>query len=71
MDSRGVINSPKLNSTQMYAANQTCQWTVAVRTGRIMKLTFTSLEVISSNNECHEDYLMVCYLELYLTLLLH
>ena len=56
---RGVIASPKVNTTQMYPANTTCQWVVEARPGRMMKLSFTNLEILSSSNECHEDYLTV------------
>ena len=58
---RGLIKSPKINETMPnYPPNITCQWVIEARRGRIMKLTFTNVDILSSNTECHEDYLMVC-----------
>ena len=56
---RGIIRSPTLNATSSYPANTTCQWVVEARPGRIMKLNFLNLDIISGDNLCHDDYLTV------------
>ena len=56
---RGIIRSPTLNATSLYPANTTCKWVVEARPGRIMKLEFSNLDIPSSDNLCHDDYLTV------------
>lgn len=56
-ESRGLIKSPKYPAN--YPASTTCEWDVAVRQGRTIKVRFDRMDIASDPPTCSQDYVIV------------